>query len=422
MYFSSFINFTILDIFQTKLTLKRVLNIGLNHSIDSIHERKIRKLFNALTFFGFFTAVFQFLFVVEQDLLAASFHAVYGIYCFVALYLNHLGYYKFAKISLVTIVIIFGTLASARIGSEYLTHLGSFGIIGASFVFFDTKKEWGYLLFFVLLHITAMTIVEFDVLKSPEIQIDNPKFLRISTIVGVALFLAVEIYTVLRLSRMNEQEIISDLKKTNSELQQANNEKTVMLQEIHHRVKNNLQVVISLIKLQTESIEDPKTINTFEELKMRLISIARMHEMMYLSDKINKINFNSYVQDLSEMILETTGNTKQVNLSVNTNVDHLSAEGIVPLALLLNELITNSIKHAFEDSDSCNVINVSFERINQDHYELSYADSGRWKQKPEASNGFGLELIELLTEQLEGKSKREVKEGGTTYQFELVIK
>ena len=402
--------------------MKQIFNIGIDDSIDSIHERKIRKLFNGLTFFGFFTAVLQILFIIEQDLLAVIFHASYGFYCIVALYLHHLGHFKFAKVSLVTIVLIFGTLASARIGSEYLVHLGSFGIIGATFVFFDIRKEWKYLLFFVLMHSASMILVESDLLKNPDIYIDNPQFLRISTIITVALFIAIEIVTVLRLSWLNEQEIITDLKKTNKELQQANDEKTVMLQEIHHRVKNNLQVVISLIKLQTESIDDPKTINTFEELKMRLISIAKMHEMMYISDKINKINFNTYVQDLSEMILETTGNTNEIKLNVNTNVDHLSAEGIVPLALLLNELITNSIKHAFENSDTNNIINVSFDRINEDHFELRYSDSGRWKQKPDDSIGFGLELIELLTEQLEGKLIREVKEDGTEYQFDLVIK
>ena len=402
--------------------MKQIFNIGLDDSIDSLHERKIRKLFNGLTFFGFFSAVFQFFFIVEQDPLSASFHTIYGGYCIVALYLHHLGYYKFAKVSTVIIVLIFGTLASARIGSEYLVHLGSFGIIGAAFVFFDTRKEWRYLLFFVMLHISAMIIVESDVLKNPEIQIENLKAIRLFTIVGIALFVALEIYTVLRLSWLNEQGIITDLKKSNKELKQANDEKTVMLQEIHHRVKNNLQVVISLIKLQTESIDDPKTISTFEELKMRLISIARMHEMMYLSDKINKINFNTYVQDLSEMILETTGNSKEVKLNMNTNVDHISAEGIVPIALMLNELITNSIKHAFETSETNNIINVSFERVNEDHYTLVYADNGSWMQKPKDSNGFGLELIELLTEQLDGKSKREVKKEGTEYQFELVIK
>jgi two-component sensor histidine kinase len=143
---------------------------------------------------------------------------------------------------------------------------------------------------------------------------------------------------------------------------------------------------------------------------------------MYLSEKINKINFKTYVKELSEMILETTGNTHEIKFNVNSNIEHLSAKGIVPLALLLNELITNSIKYAFETSKSQNTIAVSFEHIDKDRYALKYSDNGRWRQKSESSKGFGLELIELLTEQLDGTAEREVSEAGTGYQFELVIK
>ena len=400
--------------------MKQILNIGIKDFKGSVHELKIRKLFNGLTFFGIFTAVFQVFIFFEQDKLAALFHSIYGLYCFIAIYLHHLGYFKLAKVSTVIVVIIFGTLASARIGSEYYPHIASFGIIGGIFVFFDIKKEWGYLLLFTLMHASAMILVESDILKNPAIQFENPKILRATIVIGTALFVAIEILTILRLSWLTEKEIISNLKKSNSELKQINEEKTVMLQEIHHRVKNNLQVVISLIKLQTNSIQDQKTIATFEELKMRLISIARMHEMMYLSKKINKIDFKSYVQELSEMVLESTDTTSDVALTVNTNVDHLSAEGVVPLALILNELITNSIKHAFEGR-SDNKISVSFKKNDDNRYVLEYSDNGRWKEKKVKTNGFGLELIELLADQLDGTTKRVSTEDGTKFTFDLII-
>lgn len=400
--------------------MKNILNIGIKDFNGSVHELKIRKLFNILTFFGVFTAVFQVALFFEQDKTATLFHSIYGVYCFIAVYLHHLGYFRFAKISTVLIVLIFGTLASARIGSEYYPHIASFGIVGGVFIFFDIKKEWGYLLLFLLLHSAAMILIESDILKNPDIQFENPNLLRTTIVIGVALFIALEFVTVLRLSWLTEKEIISDLKKSNSELKQINDEKTVMLQEIHHRVKNNLQVVISLIKLQSNKVEDKKTVATFEELKMRLISIARMHEMMYLSDKINKIDFKNYVQELSEMVLESTATTKDVELTVNTNIDHLSAEGIVPLALILNELITNSLKHAFNDKTE-NHISVLFEKTEENHYKLVYSDNGSWKEKKEKEIGFGLELIDLLADQLDGKVKRTTSEEGTKYTFDLII-
>lgn len=400
--------------------MKRILNIGVGDFNGSVHELKVRKLFNGLTFFGIFTAVAQVLFFSTKDNLATTFHAILGGYCFVALYIHHLGFFKFAKVSLVIMIIIFGTLASARIGSEYYPHIASFGIIGGIFVFFDLRKEWGFLLTFILMHAASMILIESDVLQNHEIKFENPKVLRAGIVIGTALFVGLEILTVLRLSWLTEKEINSDLKKSNAELQQINEEKTVMLQEIHHRVKNNLQVVISLIKLQTNSVEDKNTIAIFEELKMRLISIARMHEMMYLSEKINRIDFKSYVQELSEMVLESTDTSNDVRLSVNTNVDHLSAEGVVPLALILNELITNSIKHAFEYRNA-NKIAVSFKKKNDNRYRLEYSDNGRWKEKKVKTNGFGLELIDLLAEQLDGSVERVSSEEGTKYTFDLVI-
>lgn len=402
------------------LLVKSILNIGLGNFNGSVHELKIRKLFNGLTFFGIFTAIVQVAFFYEKDPLATLFHAIWGIYCFIALYFHHLGYFKFAKVSMVAIIIIFGTFASARIGSEYYPHIASFGIIGGIFVFFDVKKEWKYLLIFTLMHSASMILIESDILKNPEIQFESPKVLRAGIVIGTALFVALEILTILRLSWLTERDIIADLKKSNSELKQINEEKTVMLQEIHHRVKNNLQVVISLIKLQSKSVEDEKTIATFEELKMRLISIARMHEMMYLSEKINKIDFKNYVQELSEMVLESTDTTSDVQLTVNTNVDHLSAEGIVPLALILNELITNSIKHAFEGKSN-NRISVLFEKTHENRYTLEYSDNGSWKEKNDKANGFGLELIDLLAEQLDGKAEKVSSDEGTKYTFELII-
>lgn len=399
--------------------MQKILNIGLKNFEGSKYELKIRRLFNGLTFFGFFTAVYQTIVFYQQDSLASLFHASWGIYCFIALFLHAKGFFYFAKVSLVFVVMLFGTLASAKIGSEYYAHIPSFGILVGIFVFFDIREEWRWLLFFILLHAGSMIFIESNIYKNSDISFDNPQILKTSLIIGTALFVALEVITILRLSWLNEKEINESLKRSNEELKQSNEEKTVMLQEIHHRVKNNFQVVISLIKLQTQSIEDPKTISIFRELRMRLISIARMHEMMYLSEKLNKIDFKSYVQELSEMILSNSETKSNVQLDVNTNVDHLSAEGVVPLALILNELITNSIKHAFQNT-SDNKIEISFTRENGDNYSLEYIDNGIWKE-PGASNGFGLELITLLAEQLDGTVDRSITDKGTLFSLHLKI-
>lgn len=275
--------------------LNSIINIGIDPSLDSKHDIKLRKLFNGLTFFGFFSALIQIAFVIQVDFYASLFHSIWGVYCFVALYLHHLGYFRFAKVSLVTVVLVFGILASARIGSEYYPHIASFGIMGAAFVFFDVRKEWGFLVFFILLHASGMILVESDIYQNTSISFPHPELLKTFTLIGTSLFVSLEILTILRLSWLTEKEFISELRSSNKELRQINDEKNVMLQEIHHRVKNNLQMVISLIRLQSNKIEDEKTVAIFKELKMRLISIARMHEMMYLSEKSTRsISSNMY--------------------------------------------------------------------------------------------------------------------------------
>lgn len=402
--------------------LKRILNIGVDAEQLSKHEAKLRKLFNGLTFFGFLTAIIQFVTVIQQDIWAALFHTIWGIYCMFALLLHYFGWYKVARFSSVLIVLVFGTLAAARIGSDYYPHVASFGIMVATFVFFDIRKEWGYILFFVLLHASGIMLVESDILMNKSISFQNPEFIRTSTVIGTALFVALEVVTILRLSWLAEKEMIDELQESNHELKQVNEEKTIMLQEIHHRVKNNLQMVISMIRLQTKKIDDERTVETFDELRMRLISIARMHEMMYLSKKLNKINFKNYVEELCEMITDSSCSKNKYKLNVETDVDHLSAEGIVPLALILNELITNSIKHAFQGENSKDPrISISFLRCKDKRYELIYTDNGTWKEIPEKSEGFGLELIELLTDQLDGEIKRETLPEGTRYSFKLTV-
>lgn len=402
------------------ILVKHILNIGLDRFNGSIHELKIRKLYNGVSFFGIVAGIVQVFMFYQQDPISSLLHTIWSSYCILALYIHSRGYFEFAKVSSTTMIMVCGGLASMRIGAEYYPHIASFGILAATFIFFDIKKEWYYIVFFMLLHVSTIVMVELGVWRSDTIIFSNPTALRITLFVGTAIFLAFEILAILRLSWLSEKSINANLKKTNTELKQINEEKTVMLQEIHHRVKNNLQVVISLIKLQTKSVEDKQTIAIFEELKMRLISIARMHEMMYLSEKINKIDFQSYVQELSEMVLESTDTTNDVELNVYTNVKSLSAEGVVPLALILNELVTNSIKHAF-DGRKNNKITISFKMIDNNSYLLEYSDNGKWKEKKESSSGFGLELIELLAEQLEGSADRTSSEDGTKYRFELII-
>lgn len=391
-----------------------ILNIGIHTEIGET-EQKVRKLFNAITFFGCIAGLLQVFIFIFVDKYAVLFHATWTVFCVIALLLHHYGYYHLAKITSVYIILSFGSLASARIGSEYYPHIASFGIVVSTFIFFDLKKEWGYIVAFLLLHAGFIVLIESNILQNETISIAYPVALRSTIIVGTALFIALEIYFIIQVTTQAQLEKNKKLRVKNMVLQEREEEKTVLLQELHHRVKNNLQMVVSLIQLQKEHIADAEIHCLFNELKERIIAMARMHEMMYVSQKIHKVDIKNYIEELATTLISSSENQHPVELKVHSHIKYVSARDIVPIALILNELITNSIKHAFTAKN--NLIEVSIGNLNDHRIAFYYSDNGSWKNPSEENSGFGLELIELLTEQMDGFFKRENLEAGTRYEF-----
>lgn len=354
-----------------------------------------------------------------MDFYASLFHSIWGILCIIGLIIHHLGFFHIARFIICFGIIILGGMAAARIGQELYPHLASFGIMVAAFIFFDVKKEWKYILLLIIVGVTMYAIVETNWYKSENIVVDNPYAMRLFTIIGSVAFVSFEIVFLLRLSWLNENYINTELIKTNQRLEESLDEKKILLQEVHHRVKNNFQVILSLIKLQTEDISDEKSKSIFVEIRNRLSAIALMHEMMYKSDLLHKINFTTYIENLAQTIIEANSDTSSVNVQVNSTVEFISNESIIPIALILNELFSNSFKHAFKTNQSNNRIEIKIESIGKDRIKINYSDNGTWKET--SKNSFGLELIHMLVEQLSGEIERVKSNGETKYELKLNI-
>jgi two-component sensor histidine kinase len=200
------------------------------------------------------------------------------------------------------------------------------------------------------------------------------------------------------------------------ELQQQYDEKSMMLKEIHHRVKNNLQVVTSLLRLQLYKIEDETAVVPFQESIDRISSMALIHEKMYKGDKVKAINIKNYINDLALNLIKNYANEKDINLIVNSSVKTIELNHIVPLSLILNELISNSLKHAFQNKNNGEII-INISTNQSTHLKLCYKDNGLWKA-PKDSTSFGIELINTFTEQLNGTYKLETIDG-TYYCFQF---
>jgi PAS domain S-box-containing protein len=190
-------------------------------------------------------------------------------------------------------------------------------------------------------------------------------------------------------------------------------EKTTLLREVHHRVKNNLQIITSLINLQTAKMTDPATMEAFSLMQSRVRSMAMIHDRLYRSESFSAVDMGDHIRELVSRI---AGSYKDVsrNVRLTVHADHLpmSLEAAIPCGLLVNELVTNAFKHAFA-TDAPGELRVSFRRENAKAV-LEIADDG-----PGLPEGFrigtadslGMQLIAALADQLKGEISVETGPG-----------
>lgn len=191
-------------------------------------------------------------------------------------------------------------------------------------------------------------------------------------------------------------------------------EKEALLKEIHHRVKNNLQVISSLLNLQSGQIEDEQTRVVFQESQNRIRSMALIHEKLYQSQDLSQIDFGDYVDNLIAILFRSYGSASSVAVKVEVRDVFLSAETAVLCGLILNELFSNAIKHAFVDGRSGQII-VKLEVENK-RYCLTIADNGVGfppQNQHRQSNTLGLQLVHTLVGQLGGDMTINNRQGTT---------
>ncbi len=176
------------------------------------------------------------------------------------------------------------------------------------------------------------------------------------------------------------------------------NEKTVLVREIHHRVKNNLQVIASLLSLQADAVRDPRDSALFERSRERVISMAMVHEQLLHADNLSMIPFKPYLESLAAHIHHANA-AENIALSVECEEITLEIDRAVPCGVIVTELATNSIEHAFPEGMP-GVITVEFRR-DGDSYSLRVRDNGVGMSS-EATRSLGLTLVETLAEQLGG--------------------
>lgn len=206
---------------------------------------------------------------------------------------------------------------------------------------------------------------------------------------------------------------ITEQKMAEDKIRKSFREKNLLIKEIHHRVKNNLQIIYSLHDLQKQFVKDhPISINILKESQNRILSMALIHDMLYQSEDFSHINLSDYITNLVNKIFHSYRAHNKITPILDLENIHLNIETSVPLGLIISELVSNSLKHAFPDRNG--EISISLKSYDK-KYQLTTSDDGIGMPKNitlgDSKVGLGLSLVNSLVQQLDGSINLDRSQG-----------
>ena len=418
---------------------------------DNFVEQKRRIFFNQSIVLGFISIVSLLFFLLPIIGSYSYLNLIGAVAIIIGFWLNAKGKYALAKIIVVYSIFSMATFLTTICGNDFLYHTGAITLLAFAWVQFDLGDNRIHLLFFSLFTAFIYAIGEFNLFHAP-IYIDSTDILvlRIANLIMFTTLVIVFISFILRINRQFEaklsatvkekqallseltvktrelereqlelEDIIqsrtAELQQQKSELITQNSEKEVLLKEIHHRVKNNLQIIVSLLNLQTANFEDEKFLHSIRETQNRIIAMSLVHQRMYQTSDFVAIEFQDYVSSLFENNkLFYNAQWHEVNFQNNTSpLLKIDIETSIPLGLIINELITNSFKHAFNKADQKHTLIIEIVENAENNYSFLYQDSGPGISEDAltTSKTMGLQLVEALIEQINGILVIDSKDG-----------
>ena len=419
---------------------------------DGAHEpHEIKRLifFNQVLFVGMFATVFQIPMV--WPFIGVKAIAFVGVCFFLlgSLLLNKRGLFNASKWHYGLVIYCFGTMSTLFLGGAALYHLQAILIFVSCLILFDIKKERMQILAGIPFLVMSLLIGELGWFGAPDFSGHEwIQFARFANISSIVIISTVFILFILKLNQSSEsalsealdevtsqtieleqvkdglentvKERTSELKKQRDQLREQNEEKVVLLQEVHHRVQNNLQIIVSLINLQLKGIKDDDTELALREIQSRVESMAMVHQNMYQSTKFKEISMLDYTRQIIDNISRLYGeNDLKYAVEIPESFT-MNLEEAIPTGLIINEIISNFFKHGRCEATCTFSINVE---LNETGYELIYRDGGNgFDEIPDvnALNSLGLQLISNLTEQLDGEFEL-ASDNGAIYKLSIPL-
>ncbi|MCG1034877.1 sensor histidine kinase [Polaribacter sargassicola] len=252
--------------------------------------------------------------------------------------------------------------------------------------------------------------------KQKEIEHEKEK----TTLYGIIALLAFVLFFIalIVLRKINKQS--KELSEKNSLIREALKEKELLIKEVHHRVKNNFQIVSSLLELQSKGIEDEKALELANEGKNRVKSMALIHQKLY-QNETGLVDFDEYIHLLVKELSALFKSDNKIDTSIKSENMNFDVDTAIPLGLIINEIITNSYKYAFTKGKE-NTLSISINKENDDNFKLIIEDNGPGLSDDidiKKTKSLGLRLITRLVKQLHGKLKLTNDNGA---RFEILFK
>lgn len=396
--------------------LTKVISYGVKES-DDFYDVRLKRAVNVLSFNAIFCITIAFFIGVGSSEDYSAFFLLPAI----PFYLGVVFLNKFDKSHIgITIMFAIGAalviIFSLRSGEESNTHsLFLLNIIGSAILYRKGKYRIYY---FVNLIMTVLSfvfvIIAFKLNWFADLQAKNLDYASERT---------VNLFFLIAVSILFSVVVVNSFSSQFKKLRKSIHEKEILLAEINHRVKNNLSIIVSLLRLKQNLSQQQETKDALRDIGNRIHSMALVHRKMYEGEGLSFVHVPGYIDDLMDGICESVGGYE--NMSCSRNIDDVSLEvsDAIPLGMILNELIMNSLKHAFDGIDKPK-ISIDYHKTDDGYFSLVYQDNGVGMDESDANLGesLGLELIHSLTEQLDGNCEYKDTDNGLEFEMRFPIK
>lgn len=388
--------------------LQKIIDFGIDPETEFYQQREARVLniISLLTFFGVLIGLTNLLFLKEGYPVFFQFF-VLG-YSSVILFFNRMQQYNYSVWIFVTAM----SFTLLYVGEYYdistASYLFYFPVIFCIALLHNPNKSYYRTLAFfgiIILSFILSRFFEINIVEKGVFTEEQNKILFNYNIFTCILLTLILVYVMIRLINRQHDEVLDLFAKVKEDkivIENSLSEKEVLIAEIQHRVKNNMAVLIGLFNLQKHQAINEETREALTEAKNRVLSISMVHESLYRKKDLSKINLSNYLSSLCKEIIEVHPLRGKVKLEEDLDVIETDITKAVPVGLIVNECITNSMKHAFQKKEVAPAIFISLKH-QFGNVVLKIGDNGiGFDEKTVKKDSLGLSLINSLSEQLDG--------------------